>query len=305
MSKRARSKWSKGERKLEWPFAPFPCEMVESPAFRVLSESAFKVLFHLVSVWAHNGGLKHNTNGKLIVSYRGFCNFWRMSMRSVMRAIHELEALGFLEKTVQGCAGNADERQPNQYRLTFLPSEGAPGTGSHEWRRIKALDEALAERRKPTERNGRRVRHHEHGAGIVTHVTDKKQNLTCPKGVTSLAQSKAKGVPRDGYGTDIPHAQSKAFSIYWPLSLTAADPGSVTATLDPKPTGPRSEGEIDVLRAFPGSAAKISRFRHPRCGACGADILSRQIDARYCSPACRKRAHRRRAPPLPGLAKPK
>ena len=47
MSKRARSKWAKGERKIEAPFVPFPGEMVESAAFRALSGSSFKLLFLL------------------------------------------------------------------------------------------------------------------------------------------------------------------------------------------------------------------------------------------------------------------
>ena len=71
MTKRVRSKWSKGERnKLESPFAPFPAEMIDSPAFHALlasgSGSALKVLLLLGAVWARNGGVKHNSNGQLI-----------------------------------------------------------------------------------------------------------------------------------------------------------------------------------------------------------------------------------------------
>lgn len=29
-----------------------------------------------------------------------------------------------------------------------------------------------------------------------------------------------------------------------------------------------------------------------RCGLCGADLAGRRADARYCSPACRRKAHR-------------
>jgi hypothetical protein len=66
MSKRARSKWAKSERnRLEAPFAPFPAEMVDSPAFHALSPSAFKVLLLLGTVWARNGGLKPVFNSSI------------------------------------------------------------------------------------------------------------------------------------------------------------------------------------------------------------------------------------------------
>ena len=64
-----------------------------------------------------------------------------MDSHTVATALRMLTALGFLER-VQGCAGNADEREPNRYCLTFLPAEGVPGTGSHDYRRIKTKEEA-------------------------------------------------------------------------------------------------------------------------------------------------------------------
>jgi hypothetical protein len=51
--------------------------------------------------------------------------------------------------------------------------------------------------------------------------------------------------------------------------------------------------EIEARESMRPSAAKISQFGRPRCGVCGAEIQSRRVDARFCSPACRNRAWRR------------
>ena len=103
MGRRRRSKWSKGERtRLEAPFAPFPCEMIESVAFRSLSGSAVKILFHLTTVWSRNGGLTHNVNGKLVATYEQFQRFWGMDSHTVAAALRQLKALGFVEVSQDG-----------------------------------------------------------------------------------------------------------------------------------------------------------------------------------------------------------
>jgi hypothetical protein len=56
--------------------------------------------------------------------------------------MRETVALGFLEVTRKGRAGNAEHRAPNLFRLTYRPSDGVQGDGSHEWRRIKSAEEA-------------------------------------------------------------------------------------------------------------------------------------------------------------------
>jgi ferredoxin len=266
------SKWSKSERnKIESPFAPFPSRMIESPAFRVLSNSGLKVLLYLGAVWASNGGLKHNINGKLIATYRQICGFWPMSMGAVSTAIREVILLGFVEITVKGCAGNADERQPSQYRLTYLPAEGVPGAGSHEWRRITTIVEARriarVARRAPAEYDGRRTnRAPSHG----TETGRKKHFPALTKASRSHLQNRAKSLPRDGHGTDFPHLENRAFSIS-------------------RPVEPDPRKDADDL--------KPSRVDPSSCAHCGAALPSRRPNACYCSTACRKRAHRRRHQP--------
>ena len=129
MARRQRSKWAKSERNhIEAPFAPFPCSMIESAAFRALSGSALKILFHLVTVWARSGGIAANTNGKLIATYQRFHRAWGMDSHTAAAAMRQLVALGFIERK-KGASGNADEYSPSTYRLTFLPAEGTPGLG--------------------------------------------------------------------------------------------------------------------------------------------------------------------------------
>jgi glutathione synthase/RimK-type ligase-like ATP-grasp enzyme len=56
-------------------------------------------------------------------------------------AIREVVALGFVEITKAGRAGNAEYRTPNIFRLTYRHTDYADPT--HEWRRIKSAKDAL------------------------------------------------------------------------------------------------------------------------------------------------------------------
>ena len=119
-------------------FSPHLIEMLESPAWRVLSLSARKVLDRVEIELGHHGG---NDNGRLPVTYDDFVNYG-VHRHSVRPAINELVALGFLEITRAGRAGNAEFRMPNHFRLTYRPCKGVQGFGSHEWKAIKSEHEA-------------------------------------------------------------------------------------------------------------------------------------------------------------------
>jgi DNA-binding transcriptional MocR family regulator len=143
-------------------FAGRLTEMLESPAYRVLSLSAHRVLSRIEVEFGHHGG---RDNGKLPVTFEQFEDYG-IDRHSIAPAIRELEALGFIQVTERGCAGNAAYRRPNRFRLTYRDAEGVISDGSHEWRLIKSIDEAKALQRAaratPTEnqtrRGGRRVR---------------------------------------------------------------------------------------------------------------------------------------------------
>jgi hypothetical protein len=110
--------------------------MLESPAYRVLSLSAHRILARLEIELAHHGG---NDNGKLPTTYEQFQDFG-IDRQAIAPAIRELEALGFIEVTVRGRAGNAEHREPNRFRLTYRHTAKANATD--EWRRIQTLEEA-------------------------------------------------------------------------------------------------------------------------------------------------------------------
>jgi hypothetical protein len=121
-------------------FAPRLIEMLESPAYRVLSVSAQRVLARIEIELAHHGG---TDNGLLPITYGNFQDYG-MDRDAIAPAIRELVAFGFIEVTERGCAGNAEFRKPNLFRLTYRPAKNIQGDGTHEWRRIKTIEEARA-----------------------------------------------------------------------------------------------------------------------------------------------------------------
>lgn len=127
-------------RSIEGQFAPRTIEMLESPSHRVLSLSARRVLDRLEIELAHHGG-KPEQNGRLPVTYDQFQQFG-IDRQAIGPAIREAVALGFLEITRKGRAGNAEWRQPNLFRLTYRQSRGERTYGTNEWRRIKSIEQA-------------------------------------------------------------------------------------------------------------------------------------------------------------------
>lgn len=116
-------------------------EMLESPANRALSLSAKRILERLeIELYRHGG--KPEENGNLPCTYEHFIEFG-LHRHAIAPALRELTALGFVEITHQGCAGNAGYRQPTLYRLTYRHF-GSHQETTDEWRRIKTVEEAEA-----------------------------------------------------------------------------------------------------------------------------------------------------------------
>jgi hypothetical protein len=113
-------------------------EMMESAAWRALSLAGRRVIDRVEIEHGHHGG---TDNGKLPVTFDQFCEYG-LHRHSIAPGMREAVALGFLEVTHKGRAGNAEHRAPNLFRLTYRPSEGVQGDGSHEWRSIKSIEEA-------------------------------------------------------------------------------------------------------------------------------------------------------------------
>jgi hypothetical protein len=124
--------------KIAGQFVPRLIEMLESPAFRVLSVSAHRVLARIEIENGHHGGFE---NGRLPVTFQNFIDYG-MDRDAIAPAIRECSALGFVEVTQQGRAGNAEFRQPNMFRLTYVITKEAAAT--NEWRQIETMEGAQA-----------------------------------------------------------------------------------------------------------------------------------------------------------------
>ena len=117
-------------------FAARPIRMLSSPAFRVLRLSGRRILDRIEIEFAAHGG---TNNGKLPVTYTDFSHYG-VHRHSIAPAIREVVALGFVEITEAGRAGNAEWRKPNLFRLTWRNTDNGPPT--HEWARIETREQA-------------------------------------------------------------------------------------------------------------------------------------------------------------------
>lgn len=146
-------------------FVWYTREMIESPAWRAMSQNARLVVDRVcVEHMAHGGG----QNGTLPVTYD---DFERTGIRRgrIRRAIAEALALGFIEMTRKGTRGYGDfPGAPSLFRLAWLPtSENGPVT--IRWRRFDTL--AAAEAAAAEARNN-----------VIERDADKGE-ITAPKGV--------------------------------------------------------------------------------------------------------------------------
>ena len=116
-------------------------EMIESPAFRVLSLSAHRALSRIEIEFAHHGG---QDNGKLPVRFDDFERYG-VRRKSIGPSLDELESLGFVKITERGKMAKAAEyRRPNLFLLTTRPELDGVGPENCGWRRFKTIKEAEA-----------------------------------------------------------------------------------------------------------------------------------------------------------------
>jgi hypothetical protein len=111
-------------------------EMMESPAYRVLSLSAHRVLDRICIELGHHGGAD---NGKLPVTYEHFEEYG-IDRHAVAPAIRELEALGFIEVTQHGKPSAGEFRLPNLFRVPWAVCHS--NTPTHKWKRIPDIETA-------------------------------------------------------------------------------------------------------------------------------------------------------------------
>jgi hypothetical protein len=120
----SRAKHSRNSITAAW--AARSIEMMESPAYRVLSLSAHRALSRIEIEFAHHGG---EDNGNLPVTFDDYTDYG-IHRTSIGPALAELEALGFIKITERGKMARAAEyRWPNKFLLMSRPRFGQRGFG--------------------------------------------------------------------------------------------------------------------------------------------------------------------------------
>lgn len=159
-------------------FAPRLIEMLESSAYRALSLSAHRVLARLEIELGHHGGAD---NGALPVTHDDFERYG-IHRHAIGPALREVAALGFIEVTRPGRAGNAEFRYPNLFRITYLPTDNAGPTD--EWRRIQTMQQAeeLATAARQSPPSSWRPRRSPGAENAMFHPGNRHQNLSLPRG---------------------------------------------------------------------------------------------------------------------------
>jgi len=141
---RAKPGFIKRRARFSGQFSGRPIEMLESPAWRVLSLSARRLLDRIEIELAHHG---RNDNGRLPVTFEDFIEYG-ITREAIAPAIRECEALGFIRVTEHGRGGNAEYRRPNKFFLTFTRDRGSlENPPTDDWRKIKTIEQAEAKAR--------------------------------------------------------------------------------------------------------------------------------------------------------------
>jgi hypothetical protein len=208
------------QNRISGQFSAHLVEMLESPAYRTLSLSARRVLDRIEIELAHHGG---HDNGKLPITFNQFHEYG-IHRHSIAPGMREAAALGFCVVTEKGRGGNAEYRAPNFFRLTYRPTKGLPGDGTHEWRRITTVGEAehLAEaarkEKSPKKTKSQCRKTPSFGAGIH----HRKGEIPVPETITTdVAKTITTSISRD-----IQTTEQRAGEARKPNSAVASPPAA-------------------------------------------------------------------------------
>jgi len=101
-----------------------------TPAWRALPSSAQALYPWLRLEWA---GDKFNNNGKIKLSVRQAAECMGLNQKTVMRALHALQAKGFIHITEPARLGVTGEARSSRLELTEIP---LPGSERNEGRKL-------------------------------------------------------------------------------------------------------------------------------------------------------------------------
>jgi hypothetical protein len=187
------------KRTIDGNYVPHTRELLEAPAWRVLSLSGHRVLDRIEIEHLRHGG---KDNGELPVTFNTF-EVYGIHRHAIAPALRECAALSLVRITRRGSAGNAGHKQPNHFLLTYLPAKGR-SQASNEWRRFKTVDEAdavaqaarvavLRPRQKRARNSSAENRHRE-----KQNSSAGKRQVSVPETGTTVVTETGTGSPSDG-----------------------------------------------------------------------------------------------------------
>jgi hypothetical protein len=228
MGKRHRSNWA------ERPRAAIPFRLLDSYAYLAISHAARHAFWRLIVEHGRHAG---RDNGRLACTRRDF-EAWGVARNLAARAIRELVAVGLVEITRAGSAGNADQRLATHYRLTAFPAVGREGAdGTHDYERIATMEDAAAlvrEAENPVSK--RDVTNGSKGAAATKNHNSGRKSVaeTGRKSVAENDHSPATDLRPQGPATDL-----RPLSTYRPLPhLPTPTAGRPTRRRPPTAAGP-------------------------------------------------------------------
>lgn len=258
-------------------WAARPIEMLESPAYRVLSLSAHRVLSRIEIEFAHHAG---RDNGKLPVTFDDFAHYG-VRRHSIGPALRELEALGFIVITERGTMAKAAEyRRANRFLLTARPKQKGDAVEGR-WRQYKTIRDAkaaVAVAMKsgketgdlPSERKSRQCRN---GIVIGAETALEGQNRQCRNGTTMRGRN---GTTIYISGRDADYQAKGSGTVEPPAAAGRTDTELSMAEVPPFPPIDgvyriAGRAELVVVFAVPGHALPLAKPNHGAALAVAAE----------------------------------
>jgi len=137
-------------------------------------------------------------NGFLMCTYNDFVDYG-VERNAIAPAVRELVALGFIEVTRKGSAGNAEHRQPTLFLITYRHA-GSDYMLKDGWKRTKSLAEAEAVARSARAKKGdARAREFGRKGGLAKASKNKAPvRETLPSAVRETLLILSQGNPTEG-----------------------------------------------------------------------------------------------------------
>jgi hypothetical protein len=126
------------KKKATEPFVMLHRTVINSPAWRALSESARKVIYRVCEEWMAHGGTIFTD---IPVTKENFIEYG-LDPHAIAPAQREACALGLLKLSTRGRGGNAEFRAPHKWELPFLKQRGR--YLGIDWQLFKSVKEAKA-----------------------------------------------------------------------------------------------------------------------------------------------------------------